>query len=153
MNATERAACMAALEALTMTTMLKRCGGMLPGVRELILSAVEDAEAAIPALHAVLAQPTQPKGEPFGTVAEYAPPGPNHVARYEFYKWPLTPYLDNASECHVVYTAPQRVAQPDDSERLRIAIREALPFTMLMGQKILVKALSAPTAHGIGEQP
>jgi hypothetical protein len=103
--------------------------------------AVQKIEAAQNALRAVLAQPTQPQGEPYCYVYEY------HSA-FGLHREFSPRHWNGAGpdrSVPVYLAAPQRVAQPDDSERLRIAIREALPFTMLMGQKILVKALSAPT--------
>ena len=54
-----------------------------------------------------LAQP-EPSVEPYGQVTVVKRPG--CVEQHWFYRWPEPPYLDNAAECHTVYTAPpQRV--------------------------------------------
>ena len=47
-------------------------------------------------------QPAQQ--EPFGQVTVVRRPG--FVDKYWFYRWPEPPYLDNAAECHMVYTSP-----------------------------------------------
>lgn len=73
----------AALGALQMTAVLKSCGGMLPGVRELIMSAVEDAEAAIPALREALA------------AAEAQPTSCQHKRQ----KWAINMQSGSCSDC------------------------------------------------------
>jgi hypothetical protein len=78
-----RAAMQMALEALTL---------------DLGSAAQIDREAdAIAALRAALAE--QP--EPYGSVTTHSVTGQQF-----FYRWPQPPYIDNASECVTVYTAP-----------------------------------------------
>jgi len=53
--------------------------------------------------------------EPYGQVTVVKRPG--CVDQHWFYRWPEPPYLDNAAECHVVYTTPpvaqrQRIVFP-----------------------------------------
>ena len=48
-------------------------------------------------------QPAQQQ-EPFGQVTVVRRPG--CVDQHWFYRWPEPPYLDNAAECHTVYTSP-----------------------------------------------
>ena len=42
--------------------------------------------------------------EPYGQVTVVRRPG--CVDQHWFYRWPEPPYLDNAAECHTVYTSP-----------------------------------------------
>jgi hypothetical protein len=44
------------------------------------------------------------KQEPYGQVTVVKKPG--CVDMHWFYRWPDPPYLDNAAECHIVYTTP-----------------------------------------------
>ena len=67
------------------------------------------AELAI-ARYGAAPQAASVPAEPFGQVAVYRSKWPNHATRYEFYPWPQSPYLDNASECHTVYLAPKGAA-------------------------------------------
>jgi hypothetical protein len=54
-------------------------------------------------LRARLSAP-EPSVEPYGQVTVVKRPG--CVEQHWFYRWPEPPYLDNAAECHTVYTAP-----------------------------------------------
>jgi hypothetical protein len=58
-------------------------------------------EKAITAIKQALAAPVQ---EPYGQVTVVKKPG--CVDMHWFYRWPDPPYLDNAAECHTLYTNP-----------------------------------------------
>ena len=47
---------------------------------------------------------TAPVQEPYGHVTVVRNPG--CAEQHWFYRWPEPPYLDNAAECHTVYTTP-----------------------------------------------
>ena len=66
-----------------------------------------DSKAAITAIKQALAAPVQ---EPYGQVTVVRNPG--CAEQHWFYRWPEPPYLDNAAECHTVYTTPPNVATP-----------------------------------------
>jgi hypothetical protein len=51
-----------------------------------------------------LTEQVQQVAEPYGQVTVVRRPG--CVDQHWFYRWPEPPYLDNAAECHTVYTAP-----------------------------------------------
>ena len=55
--------------------------------------------------------PAAPVQEPYGQVTVVKRPG--CVDQHWFYRWPEPPYLDNAAECHVVYTTPPAQPTPD----------------------------------------
>ena len=48
--------------------------------------------------------PAAPVQEPYGQVTVVKRPG--CVDQHWFYRWPEPPYLDNAAECHTLYTTP-----------------------------------------------
>ena len=81
--------------------------------------------------------------EPYGQITTHSVTGQQF-----FYRWPQSPYLDNASECVKVYTsAPPSPASVPDVEALHTAV-----FTVLEGftlphdvRKILEKAYYAPS--------
>jgi len=62
------------------------------------------ASGAANALREALAQPAERQGEavPYGRVTVVRRPGCGD--QHWFYPWPDSPYLDNAAECHNVYT-------------------------------------------------
>jgi hypothetical protein len=67
--------------------------------------------------------------EPFGrvTVRRLSQRFENHVDDYRFFPWPQPPYLDNADECHTVYTHPAQQAKPQPlSDPLRDDIQSLL---------------------------
>ena len=58
----------------------------------------------IAAIHDALAEQPAQQQEPYGQVTVVRRPG--CVDQHWFYRWPEPPYLDNAAECHTVYTSP-----------------------------------------------
>ena len=55
-------------------------------------------------------QPAPVQQEPYGQVTVVRRPG--CVDQHWFYRWPEPPYLDNAAECHTVYTSPPAQRKP-----------------------------------------
>lgn len=103
------------------------------------------ARAAIEAQASVVQQ------EPFGCVTVVRKLG--HSDTFNFYRHPQPPYLDNASECHTVYTHPAQQAklQPMTVEQIwendaLMALNAEAGLSMTMLEKIvgIVEA-----AHGI----
>lgn len=58
----------------------------------------------------IIKQASVVQQEPFGCVTVVRKLG--HADTYYFYPHPQPPYLDNASECHTVYTHPAQQAKP-----------------------------------------
>ena len=69
----------------------------------------QEAAAELRRLHEENERLKAQQQEPYGQVTVVRRPG--CVDQHWFYRWPEPPYLDNAAECHMVYTSPQP-AQP-----------------------------------------
>lgn len=57
--------------------------------------------------------------EPYGQVTVVRRPG--CVDHHWFYRWPEPPYLDNAAECHTVYTSPPASKPLTDEQMFEMA--------------------------------
>ena len=80
------------------------CQGMNCGCTDGISHSPEcQAEHAAAIAGGIFVKPAQQQ-EPYGQVTVVRRPG--CVDQHWFYRWPEPPYLDNAAECHTVYTSP-----------------------------------------------
>lgn len=91
-----------------------------------------------------LAAPQQEAQEPFGYVTTHSKTG-----QQVFYRYPDPPYLDNASECVTVYTAPQTTPAPLSRDQIR-EVFMAHGFTIKEGQTDL-KQYVYDAAHALLE--
>ena len=89
------------------------------------------------------------KQEPFGyvTVRRLSQRYENHAELYAFYPSGQSPYLDNADECHAVYTSPSQ-RQPLTDEQITTVARKHWGYAgMNTAELEFARAIEA--AHGI----
>lgn len=107
-------------------------------------------------LHRLTTPPAAPVQEPYGQVTVVKKPG--CVDMHWFYRWPEPPYLDNAAECHTLYTNPPNVATPlaapvqepvAITERMAFAFHNAITDGALGTDDLMdiMRGLEAAFAH------
>ena len=106
------------------------------------------------ALEEALAE-RQGEAVPYGRVTVVRRPGCGD--QHWFYPWPDLPYLDNAAECHNVYTHPAPAQQPLSGETVRLAkvALHEMPRVSTDWHEAAKRVCEAvvEAAHGIKETP
>lgn len=116
-------------------------------------------EVVLADLRCALEQPAQQ--EPYGQVTVVRRPG--CAEQHWFYRWPDPPYLDNAAECHTVYTRPQ-AREPLTDEQIEDEWERLTGHSIFGGDRAKGRAMylspdevtefarAIEAAHGIGEK-